>query len=609
MKRLIISILTLCLAIPALAEVVSERKAYEAAVSFFGAGNQTRSSARPQLVWTGSAATRSPLAPPFYVFNNPDGGWVVIAGETTGRAILGWSSKGLFNPYNLSENVKAWFEEYANQISWARERNLPQSDASAKEWSDLLDGRVRRTPVPVKELSDIATWNQGSPYNQDCPRIDGGAVSYSSGTRTYTGCVATATAIVMRYYQHPAKGTGNVGGYKPYVAAAVSAEDSIAPVVNLTSDAAGYDWANMPLGTPSSNTEKAAVAKLMYHVGLAVEMRYGTGGSSSSQQMIHQALVEHFDYDPSMRIYSRVECNESAWLGMFKSELNANRPVIVAGRKSDGTGGHEFVATGYDSEDNIRINWGWGGSQNGYFALTYFKTTAGDSSGSDYRYSQTILIGIQPNNGGQVAYSLGFYSPGFYLVSDPDPAFPAKSFNVYARIYNRGGNAVSSTTRVNICDYTGVPAGTSSTSDKSTSLSPGYYITYSSWTCNLSNRTSPRLGDKLMVFYQNSAGEFVPITGQGNAYNNNIPLFDEPFIAVKDGGVYSEGEYFDFEIINTRATWSDMAVVWTFDGDTVELDAASHQASRKLTAGEHTVKAVLTINGETRTLVQVINVQ
>ncbi len=593
------------------ADVVSLEKAKAAARQYFNDGAVTRAGAvEPVLVWSYNQATKGPYAPAFYVFNNPQGGWMIISGEDSGRAILAWSDEGSFDPYNLPDNTGAWLEEYANQINWARERNLKPSEASAKEWADLLEGHIRRT-VPVKVLDNIATWGQGSPYNQACPRIDGTSVSYTWGTRTKTGCVATATAIVMRHFCHPASGTGSIGGYGSYVKD-ISPSPS-APNVNLADHS--YDWDNMPLAEPSSDIQKAAVAKLMFHIGLAVEMEYGTSSSSSYQRNVHDALVNHFDYDPSMRMYSRVECNESSWLGLFKSELDADRPVIVAGRKSDGNGGHEFVATGYDSEDNILINWGWGGSRNDYFALNYFKTTAEDASGSDYRYQQTLLIGIKPNENGPAAYSLGFYGNGFYLVSEPELDNPSNNFSVYANIYNRGGIAVPCTTRVYVCDYTGVSVGTSSTSTNITNLKPTNSKEYSSWACNLINRTEPRLGDKLMVFYKNSAGNYTPITGQGSGYNNNIPIFDSPFISVKGDGIYHVGEYFDFEIVNTRKARSEMTISWTFDDVNIENDEnvlldVNGQACRKLAAaGTHTIKAVVTIGGITETLVQVITVQ
>ena len=267
------------------ADVVSLDKATAAARQYFNDGAVTRAGAiEPVLAWTYNEVTKGPYAPAFYVFNNPQGGWMIISGEDSGRAILAWSEEGSFDPNSLPDNTEAWLEEYANQINWAREHNLKPSEASAKEWSDLLGGHVRSTPTAVKTLSNIALWGQGSPYNQDCPRIDGSSVSYTFGTRTKTGCVATATAIIMRYYSHPAKGTGSIGGYSSYVKEISS---QTAPIKNLDNEVSGYDWVNMPLNEPSSDITKAAVAKLMFHVGLAVEMEFGTSSSSSYQRKVH----------------------------------------------------------------------------------------------------------------------------------------------------------------------------------------------------------------------------------------------------------------------------------------------------------------------------------
>lgn len=88
-------------------------------------------------------------------------------------------------------------------------------------------------------------------------------------------------------------------------------------------------------------------------------------------------------------------------------------------------------------------------------------------------------------------------------------------------------------------------------------------------------------------------------------------MYDIPFIAVKDGGVYSVGEYFDYEIVNSRTAPSDMSVTWTFDTESITPDEIYGKASRLLTsedAGPHTIKAVVIIDGVTQTLIQEITV-
>lgn len=607
MKKIVAILFVLALSLPAMADTVSLTKATDAASAFFNAGSQTRAGrVTPQLVWMGAEVTRSPYSAPFYVFNNPQGGWIMIAGEDSGHAILGWSDEGRFDPSDLPANAAAWFEEYANQITWARTHFLPQSEASAREWSDLLEGRLRRTVG--KELG-TATWNQGEPYNNNCPRINSGEVSYSSGTKTFTGCVATATAIVMRYHKHPAKGIGSVGGYTSYIDLTDINPSPTAKTVNLGDDS-GYDWEVMPISTPVTDTAIAAVAKLMFHVGLAVKMEYGTKGSSASQINVHKALVDNFYYDPSMHIMHRSDYSATEWLNAIKAELDDDRPIVFSGRK--GNSGHEFVVDGYNSEDQVRVNWGWGGVNNAYYSLSFLKTTPGDNSGGDYRYNQSILIGIKPATGGQEAYSLRLYNTGFSLISEPNLASPSTSFNVKVSILNSGGKAISETCslRVYVADYSNTLQGGSSAIATTTSWETSIFKTWSPWACNLKNRTTPLLGDKLVVCYKNKNGDFVQIRGESDSYNDNIPLYDIPFIAVKDGGHYSVGDYYDFKIINTRTTPANISVGWYFDGDQIELDSITGQANKKLTeAGDHIVKAVVTIAGETQTLIQEIHVE
>ena len=644
MKKAISILFILAIALPAMADGVSQQKATDAAAAFFGARAQTRAGVTPQLVWTGGENTRSPYAPPFYVFNNPEGGWVMISGEDAGRAVLGSSDQGSFDPDNIPENAAAWFAEYANQIQWIRTRGIAQDEAAAREWADLLEGRIQRKVTDEKRLA-TALWGQGRPYNNKCPRIaSDGTVVYegASGfpTRTSTGCVATSTAIVMQWHKHPAQGTGSIGGYSKYIKSADIDPSPTAPTVDLDEDTAGYDWENMPteaddLGSYTS-VQQDAVAKLMFHAGLATEMQYGTGGSSSYQYKIYGALVDHFGYDPSMQRLARNGHSDSDWLQIIKDEIDADRPIIVSGHNSSNGGGHEFVAEGY-SGNSIYINWGWGGSNNGLFGLSAFAY-----SSHDFRYTQSILVGIKPKTtpAGAAAINLTLYgSSGFKLYSGvPDPDNPTTYFQVAFRVASQTDTEMPACSlRVYVVDYSNNLKAISSNQPQT--VVPQYSTGKGAdgWPCNFRHCTAEKnallkLGDKLMLCYERVSGDAsssVPIYekwgdhlySSASKYNNNIPVFDEPFIKVKDGGVYSVGELFDCEIINTREIPANMSVSWSLiDGNGSEtalaIDPASFQNSTRLTAsGDFTVKAVITygedsaLYGETLTLKQKIRVQ
>ena len=612
MRKIIIILIGLVLAIPALADTISQTKATDAAAAFFNKGVATRSNVNPFLVWTGGDGTRAPYAPPFYVFNNPNGGWVVISGEDSGRAILAWSDRGLFDPNNMAESTAGWFAAYAEEINAARSRNDSSSEESLKEWSDLLEGHVRRTPSPVVVLT-TAKWGQSNPYNNLCPTI--------RGEHAVTGCVATAMAITMRYHQHPAKGTGTIGGYT--LKTKIGPDSTLtAPTVVLDEDS-GYDWASMPLETPSnwSDTEKDAVAKLIYHCGLASKMNYGLGGSGASTADAFLSLVANMGYDASAIMVNRESYTISEWEALIKKELDNARVVIFDGYNPSGSGsGHCFVGDGYDSDDRIHINWGWDGhSSDGYYASTYFHpSTAGDASGGDYRKKQNVIIGIHPqiDNTSNFAFRI---RDEFQMVTEIDYSSSGYPFDIGFGIANDGHYAAKCTLRVYLCSYDNATKLTCKTNSYG-KLSAGSYFpastTRSYWTgCKMtslaSNGLKPALGDKIMLAYADSSSVYHLITAKTNfSLNNNIPVYDIPFIAVKDGGVYSVGEYFDCVIVNSRTAPANMTVAWYFNDSPVALDEVLGQARIHLTSpGDHTIKAVVTINGETQTLVQKILVE
>ncbi|MGH7233864.1 MAG: C10 family peptidase, partial [Candidatus Saccharimonadales bacterium] len=82
--------------------------------------------------------------------------------------------------------------------------------------------------------------------------------------------------------------------------------------------------------------------------------------------------------------------NDSAWLAMIDNELNNKRIIEYAGWDSV-YGGHTWVCDGYDTLNNLHMNWGWGGYDNGYFKLDTLK-----AGGYFFCKSEEMVIGIEP---------------------------------------------------------------------------------------------------------------------------------------------------------------------------------------------------------------------
>ncbi|MFZ2911958.1 MAG: C10 family peptidase [Candidatus Absconditicoccaceae bacterium] len=220
-------------------------------------------------------------------------------------------------------------------------------------------------------------WDQGWPYNEMCPTDAAGP-----GGHVWAGCVATAMSQILKYHNYPSQGLGSYGyqwGSYPYTGANFGTTT--------------YNWANMPNSISTSNTD---ISNIMYQTAVSCRSMWGPGstgvGYSSDSDPMTRALVNYFK-----AAYSTIQYVESQyytttqWNSLIQGELTNNRPVYYRG---DGVGSHAWVCDGVDASNMYHFNWGWGGSYNGYFALT-----AITPGGFNFTSNQHAIVGIKPNDG------------------------------------------------------------------------------------------------------------------------------------------------------------------------------------------------------------------
>ena len=136
--------------------------------------------------------------PAYYLYAG-DSGFVIVAGDDVARPILGYSADGqLPEDGTLPPAMQEWLQDMEKQIATAREMGVKQDEATARMWQAPTTGNI------VDQLT-TAQWGQGWPFNKECPMDEG---KYS-----VTGCVATAYAILMRYFKYPQYGRGVLGQY------------------------------------------------------------------------------------------------------------------------------------------------------------------------------------------------------------------------------------------------------------------------------------------------------------------------------------------------------------------------------------------------------------
>lgn len=287
----------------------------------------------------------------YYVYNFGESGFVIVSADDRFRPIVGYSDKGPFEVENPSP--EAMF--YLDRIAEARaSHNAVFFDNTAEEWRSVLtSGKLlSRNRGRGVDVICSTTWNQNSPYNLYSPEAGSGP-----GGRCYAGCVATAMSQVMKYWDYPLQGTGSHSYY------CQGYGTQSANFGNTT-----YDWDNMPNRlNGASQTEIEAVALLMYHCAVAVDMMFSPTGSGAYSWDVPDAIKQYFSYSNNATILGRDEYSLASWQGMLKDQFNLGWPVYYSGYSD--SGGHAFVCDGYDDADLFHFNWGWGGSSDGWFVI------------------------------------------------------------------------------------------------------------------------------------------------------------------------------------------------------------------------------------------------
>ena len=353
------------------AKDITQSQAIKIAQKFLGLqthGGTRKVAAKLQLAYTGSNTTGQNC---LYVFNSADSqGYVIVAADDQANEILGYSDTGSFPLGNMPDNLRSWIGTYIDQIRYLKRKPLKTSPAHTS-W---------KYDKEVKPLLGNIQWNQDSPFNDQCP-------TYDISSRCATGCVATAMAQVMYYNRWPEQGVGS-HTYAP----------SILNGKTLTADFANthYAWdAMLPqYDANSSDESREAVAQLMLHCGVSVDMQYSSSSGAASLP-VPQALVNYFGYDRGIAYRTRQNYSSTEWQSIIIDELDHQRPLIAMSRSS--AGGHCFVFDGYDRNGLIHVNWGWGGMSNGYFRTSALTPATQGIGGADggFNNNQYIVTGIQ----------------------------------------------------------------------------------------------------------------------------------------------------------------------------------------------------------------------
>ncbi|MDZ4181730.1 MAG: C10 family peptidase, partial [Candidatus Cloacimonadaceae bacterium] len=320
-----------------------------------------------------------PLA---HVFGLEPIGYIVVSADDALPPVIAYSTESAFSATDgdlLEELIRADLRLRLEQKALADDA---QRARISRQWQELTANLPQRdfeqwppagyspTQGWIKTL-----WTQNGPYNMFCP------IDPVSGQRSLAGCPAVAMAQIVNYYQ-----TINLTAFS-------DADDYLHNYAGRTywidDDASARDFPTWPeLNTlldtmmhhyryqeTQSDEDKAA---LVYALGVAAHQVYTSSGSGTFGVNQAFAAMQRFAFEGMELI---TQDSPEVYNRMAQNMMDA-KPVLLAVVTPAWDSGHNVVVDGYNTDDFFHLNFGWGGSYNGWYLLP-----------SQIPYNLTVLEG------------------------------------------------------------------------------------------------------------------------------------------------------------------------------------------------------------------------
>lgn len=337
----------------------------------------------------GGESTVTPIAKNnetvYYVVQYQTGGWALIAADDVVSPLLAYSETGV---YPLDENekpdaMKAWVDEYGDMIDLVRQSGITLRHHG---WEPASLTRSAAAEDEYIEEMLPYTWNQPWPYNRSCPESPTATGSYLNG-HYLVGCAAVACSQALSYIRYPSRPVGS----HSYV----TETQKIDLFIDYDKEAP-YDW-NLITDEKASNSEGfREVSRLLYHMGVALNMNYGDNASGAYTSALTAALTRNFGIsEEACQLYYRANYRDDTWIRMMYENLRKGAVIVYNATNSAGTSGHSFNIDGYDGVSQFHVNWGWGGVGNGFFDLNHM---VDQFQGIEFTSNHSAVLDILPSD-------------------------------------------------------------------------------------------------------------------------------------------------------------------------------------------------------------------
>jgi hypothetical protein len=258
---------------------------------------------------------------------------------------------------NLLKNNSKW-KHLLNSIS------AFQLDSTFQQWPAIGNGWIK------------TNWTQNAPYYNLCP------MDPVTSQRSLAGCPAVAMAQIMNFHKTTNSTSFDDADdyYHNYAGRQYMIDDDHAsngfpsfPELDEFLDTLSLHYLN---SVALTDTDKAA---LTYACGIAAKQVYTSSGSGTFS--VSQALDAYLRFGCSTAVL--LDSNDIDLFDRLKQNIKDTLPAHLAVVDSAWSSGHNVVVDGYNTNEYYHLNFGWGGSSNGWYLLP-----------QEFPYNLTVIEGV-----------------------------------------------------------------------------------------------------------------------------------------------------------------------------------------------------------------------
>lgn len=327
-----------------------------------------------------------------YIFELIPRGYLVLSAEQNLPPVIAYSFENLFRAPGIDKSPleDMLMNDLESRIIHLNKIDVSRQQKNKEAWEKLSSGNLQQAffeqwPPPGSTSTGgwlETNWKQSSPYNNMCP------LDEITGLRSVAGCPSIALAMIINFQKslNGTQFTDDDDYYHSYAGRQYWIDDDSHemefppfPELNEYFDSIANKFSSYTM----LNTNE--IAALIFSCGVAARQVYTSDVSGTfGVDQAYDAYMR-FGYHDANLVYD----TDTSFYTQMKHNMIDGIPVHLAVLSNTGSGGHNVVADGYNTNDYYHLNFGWGGSYNGWYLLP-----------DEIPYNLTIIEGAVMDIGG-----------------------------------------------------------------------------------------------------------------------------------------------------------------------------------------------------------------